>query len=141
MSEAAVRGLIIAHSSLAQGLVSAVRQISGADEQALQPLSNEGRGPEGLVDAVEKAVGDAPAILFTDLGSGSCAFAARRVALQRPSTAVVCGANLAVLLDFVFHREMPLPELVDRLVEKGRSGITGTCTEEDVDADRAVSGG
>jgi len=139
MSEAA-RGLIVAHSSLAEGMVSAVRQISGAEEAALQPLSNEGTGPEGLVAAIEKAAGDAPVIMFTDLGSGSCAFAARRVARERPDTAVVCGVNLPVLLDFVFHREMPLPALVERLVEKGRSGITGSCTEG-TDADRAVSGG
>lgn len=126
MSEA-VRGLIIAHSSLAEGLVAAVRQISGADEDALCPLSNEGQGPEGLVESVRREVGDAPAILFTDLGSGSCAFAAHRVALAQPNVAVVSGANLAVLLDFVFHRNLPLPELVERLVEKGRSGITGSC--------------
>ncbi len=135
-----VRGLIVAHSSLAAGLVAAVRQIAGADEEALQPLSNDARGPEGLITALHEAVGDAPAILFTDLGSGSCAFAARRVALDRPDTAVVCGANLAVLLDFVFHRDLPLPQLVERLVEKGRAGITGACTEVPPDADRAHSG-
>lgn len=134
-----VRGLIVAHSSLAAGLVAAVRQIAGSEEGALQPLSNEARGPEGLVAALQGAVGDAPAILFTDLGSGSCAFAARRVALERPDTAVVCGANLAILLDFVFHRDLPLPELVERLVEKGRAGITGACTEVPPDADRAHS--
>jgi len=140
MSEA-VRGLIIAHSSLADGLVAAVRQISGVEEEALRPLSNEGKGPENLVAALQTAVGDAPAILFTDLGSGSCAFAARKVALQRPQTGVVCGANLPVLLDFVFHRDMELAALVDRLIEKGRSGITGSCMENRIDADRAVSGG
>jgi mannose/fructose-specific phosphotransferase system component IIA len=136
-----VRGLIVAHSSLAEGLVAAVRQIAGADEDALLPLTNEGKGPEGLQQALAGAVGDAPVILFTDLGSGSCAFAARRFALQRPNTAVVCGANLPVLLDFVFHRQMPLPDLVQRLVDKGRSGITGSCTEGTEHADRAVSGG
>jgi mannose/fructose-specific phosphotransferase system component IIA len=130
MSEG-VRGLIVAHSSLAEGLVAAVRQISGFGEEALRPLTNEGRGPDGLVAALTEAVGEDPAILFTDLGSGSCAFAARRLALQRPNTAVICGANLPVLLDFVFHRDMPLPDLVERLVEKGRSGITGSCTTED----------
>ena len=133
-----VRGLVVAHSSLAAGLVAAARQISGADEAVLQPLTNEGRGPEGLMDALRDAIGDAPAILFTDLGSGSCAFAARKLAVNRPNTAVVCGANLPVLLDFVFHRNMPLPDLVARLVEKGRTGISGTCTEDGPDADRAV---
>ncbi len=138
MSEA-VRGLIIAHASLAAGMVAAVRQIAGAEEEALQPLSNDARGPESLIAAVRQAVGDAPVILFTDLGSGSCAFAARRVSIQRPNTAIVCGVNLPVLLDFVFHRELPLPELVERLIEKGRSGISGACTEEGAHAGRAAS--
>jgi mannose/fructose-specific phosphotransferase system component IIA len=140
MSEPA-RGLIIAHSSLAAGLAAAVRQIAGVGEDVLQPISNEGLGPEGLIAAVESAVGDAPAVLFTDMGSGSCAFAARRVALDRPKTGIICGANLPVLLDFAFHRDMPLPELVQRLVEKGRAGITGACTEDAEHADRALSRG
>jgi mannose/fructose-specific phosphotransferase system component IIA len=137
-----IRGLVVAHSSLAEGFVSAVRQISGIDEEALRPLTNEGMGPEGLAAAITEAVGEDAAIVFTDLGSGSCAFAARRIALRRPNTAVICGANLPVLLDFVFHRDMPLPELVERLIEKGRTGLTGSMmTEEAEHADRAVSGG
>ncbi|HET7321613.1 MAG TPA: hypothetical protein VFI96_03890 [Longimicrobiaceae bacterium] len=137
MSEA-VRGLIIAHSSLAEGMTAAVRQIAGADAEALRPLSNEGHGPEALVAAVEAAVGDASVVLFTDLGSGSCAFAARKISLLRPNTGVVCGVNLPILLDFIFHRDLPLEELVERLVEKGRGGILGSCTEEAAHADRPV---
>lgn len=134
-----IRGFIVAHASLAEGMVAAVRQIAGVADDALQPLSNEGRGPEGLIEAVRIAVGDAPVVLFTDLGSGSCAFAARRIALDRPNTAVVCGINLPLLLDFVFHRELPLPELIDRLVEKGRGGIIGTCTKGRLDGGRTLS--
>ena len=139
MSSEPVRGVIIAHSSLADALAAAVRQIAGLGDEPLRTLSNEGRTPEGLVEAVEKAVGDAPVILFTDLGSGSCAFAARKIARLRPNTGVVCGVNLPVLLDFVFHRDLPLPDLVARLVEKGKGGIVGACTEEAAHADRAAS--
>lgn len=135
-----VRGLIVAHSSLAEGMAAAVRQIAGVGEEALGAVSNEGRGPEGLLAAVRGAVGDAPVILFTDLASGSCALAARKLSIERPGTGIVCGVNLAVLLDFVFHRDLPLPDLVARLVEKGRGGITGACTEETAHADRALSG-
>jgi mannose/fructose-specific phosphotransferase system component IIA len=139
MSEA-VRGLVIAHSSLAGGLVAAARQITGADEEALRALSNEGQGPAGLIEALSRELGDAPAILFTDLPSGSCAFAARKVSADRPATALVTGVNLAILIDFVFHREMPLPQLVERLVEKGRAGVTGAYREGSAHADRALSG-
>ena len=135
-----VRGLVIAHSSLAEGMVAAVRQISGVDEEVLRPLSNEGRGPDGLMEAVDAALGGAgaPVVLFTDLPSGSCAFAARKMSLSRPNTGLVCGVNLAILLDFFFHRNLPHPQLVDRLVEKGRAGVTGACREGTAHADRAV---
>ena len=139
MSEPEVRGLIIAHSSLAAGLAAAVRQIAGIGDDVLQTVSNEGRGPEGLLSAVRDAVGDAPVILFTDLPSGSCAFAARKISIDRPDTGIICGVNLPILLDFVFHRNLPLPALVNRLVEKGKGGINGACTEESARADRAVS--
>jgi mannose/fructose-specific phosphotransferase system component IIA len=133
-----VRGLVLAHSSLAFGLAAAVRQISGADEEALEAVSNDGQGPDGMVEAIEKRVGDQPTIIFTDLTSGSCAFAARKFARARPEIGIVCGVNLPILIDFVFHREMPLGELVARLVEKGRGGINGTCVQEAADADRAA---
>jgi mannose/fructose-specific phosphotransferase system component IIA len=132
-----VRGVVLAHASLASGLAAAVRQISGADEAALEAVTNEGQGPDGILASIERAVGREPAIIFTDLPSGSCAFAARRFARTRADTAVVCGVNLPILIDFVFHREMPISELVARLVEKGRGGINGTCVWEAADADRS----
>ena len=139
MSSEPVRGVVLAHASLAAGLVASVRAIAGIGEEAVTALSNEGCGPESLQARVDAALpGAGPAIVFTDLGSGSCAFTARRIALQRPETGIVTGVNLAILLDFVFHREMPLPELVERLVEKGRAGITGAHREAAAHADRAV---
>lgn len=139
MSEPPVRGLVVGHASLAHGLVAAVRQITGVAEDALVPVTNEGCGPETLQAAVSGLLGEGPAVVFTDMGSGSCAFAARRISLERPDTAIVTGVNLPLLLDFVFHREMPLAELAARLVEKGRAGITGAHRENAAHADRALS--
>jgi PTS system mannose-specific IIA component len=139
MSSEPVRGLVVSHSSLAEGLVQSVRQIAGADEDALRAVSNEGCGPEALQKSVSDALGDGPGIVFTDMPSGSCAFAARRITVDRADTAVICGVNLPMLLDFVFHRELPLPELVDRLVSKGKAAITGSCREMAAHADRAAS--
>jgi mannose/fructose-specific phosphotransferase system component IIA len=134
-----IRGLVVAHASIAAGLVDGVRQIAGVGDEALAGVSNEGCSPESLRERVNQALGEGPAIVFTDLGSGSCAFAARRIALERPDTAVITGVNLPILLDFVFHRDLPLAGLVERLVEKGRSGVTGACRET-AHADSAVSG-
>jgi mannose/fructose-specific phosphotransferase system component IIA len=120
-------------------MVQSVRQIAGVDADVLRPVSNEGCGPEALQKAVAAQTGDGPVIVFTDMPSGSCAFAARRLTIDRPGTAVVCGVNLPMLLDFVFHRDLPLPELVDRLVNKGKAAITGSCREMAAHADRAAS--
>jgi mannose/fructose-specific phosphotransferase system component IIA len=134
-----VRGLVVSHSSLAEGLVQSVRQIAGAEEDALRAVSNDGCGPEALQARVREALGDGPGIVFTDMPSGSCAFAARRLAAMRPDVAVLSGVNLPILLDFVFHRDLALPELLERLVSKGKSAITGTCRGSAANADRAAA--
>ena len=123
MSDPAVRGVLLAHGEMARGMVDAVRKISGAPEESLVPLSNEGLSPQGLREALAGILGEAgPAVIFTDLQAGSCAMAAAAAA-RRGGTLVLCGANLPMLLDFVFHRELTLEELAERLQEKGHQGI------------------
>lgn len=124
-SGAPVRGIVVAHGTMAHGLVDAVRRIAGSTaDEALLPLSNEGLGPPDLRDAVERLAGDGPTIVFADLLSGSCGMAAMVIARNSDRRAVVCGVNLPILLDFVFHRDLPLQELVPRLVGKGREAIS-----------------
>ncbi|GMV07212.1 MAG: hypothetical protein AMXMBFR53_34870 [Gemmatimonadota bacterium] len=118
-----VRGIVVGHGGMAQGLVDAVRRIAGGAADALVPLSNEGLSPGDLQAALREHAGDGPSIVFTDLLSGSCALAAMVCVRGSDHQAVICGVNLPVLLDFVFHRDMPLEELVGRLVDKGRDGI------------------
>jgi len=119
---ARIRGVLVAHGEMARGMVDAVRKISGAAEDVLVPISNEGRSPESLRAELDALVGAGPAVVFTDLQAGSCALAA--MAASAPVGAVViCGANLPMLLDFVFHREPSLDALSERLVTKGREGI------------------
>ncbi len=123
MSEPA-RGVVVAHADLAEAFVRAVERISGV-AGALVPVSNEGLGPEELTDRVERACGPGRAVIFVDLASGSCAFAGRLVARRSPALGIVTGASLPMLLDFVFHREMPLDRLVDRLVAKAHAETAG----------------
>ncbi len=123
LSDPPIRGIVLTHGTMSFGLVDAVRKISGAPEEVLTPLSNEGMGPEALHGAVQEAVGTHPAILFTDLIGGSCAVAARLACPGKDNRRVICGANLPMLLDFVTHRDLPLDALVERLVEKGRESI------------------
>lgn len=124
MSEAAsVRGVVLGHGALAEGMVDAVRRITGAEEEVLVPLSNRGKAPDVLLAEIAALVGDAPAILFTDMQGGSCAVAARRLSQAESRVVVVSGVNLPALLEFVLHRELPLAELVPRLLQRGRASI------------------
>jgi mannose PTS system EIIA component len=117
------RGIVLTHGSMSFGMVDAVRKISGAPEDALIPLSNDARGPDALFAAVAEAAGEGPAIIFTDLQTGSCALAARFVCREPRGRRVIFGANLPMLLDFVFHRDLPLDRLVERLLATGRNEI------------------
>ena len=136
MSEA--RGILVAHGGMAAGMIDAVRKISGAPPEALTAVSNEGRSPEQLREAIGEILGDGPVVVFTDLGAGSCTLAARLSCAQRSRVAVVTGVNLPMLLDFVFHRGDPLDQLASRLVEKGAAGLRLLNPPCD-DADRPVS--
>ena len=75
-----VRGLIITHSSLGEGMAAAVRKITGVGEEAISCVSNEGRGPDELMREIRDRSGEADVVLFTDMPGGSCAFAARKLA-------------------------------------------------------------
>jgi len=118
-----VRGIVVAHSTLAAGLVEAAIRVSGAEEGALVAISNEGLGPEELRDAILSEAVGGPSLVFTDLAAGSCTLAARICCSEASPFAVVSGVNLAMLLDFVFHRELPLDQLVDHVVARGREGV------------------
>jgi mannose/fructose-specific phosphotransferase system component IIA len=142
MSDAVpIRGILLAHGGMAEGIVDAVRHITGAEPDVLMPLSNRGLSPQALAEAVRDLVGDGPTILFTDLQSGSCGFAARILARELPGVVIVSGVNLPVLLEFVMLRELPLSELVPRLLAKGRAAIGCAPATLESNADRAVSGG
>lgn len=141
MSEASppeVKGVLVTHGSMAVGMVDAVRKISGIPEDVLVPVSNEGKGVEELVSSVLDVSGGGPVIIFTDLRTGSCALAARFACRDPEGRRILFGVNLPMLLDFVFHRTLPLDLLVERLIEKGREGIISFEPAERVSGDRSL---
>ena len=141
MSEALVRGIVLGHGTLAEGFVEAVRQIAGAEADSLLAFSNRGLSPDALAALIRQHLSSDPTILFTDLPSGSCGFAARRLAPEYPNLAVISAVNLPVLLDFVMHRSEPLEQLVPRLLAKGRGAISCAPASLESHGHRAVSGG
>jgi mannose/fructose-specific phosphotransferase system component IIA len=109
-----VQGILVGHGRLAEGMLDAVQEITGLGE-GLVTLDNAGLTPEALEERLDQLAGDKPSVVFVDLPSGSCAFAARRLKLRQANVAVVCGVNLPLLLDFIFHRTLPLDEIIARL--------------------------
>ena len=100
-----LRGVIVCHGVLARALVDATAQISGMTD-VLVPVSNSGCDRGDLEARVEAAVGTMPTVVFVDMASGSCLFAVLRRLRERENVRVVTGVNLAMLLDFVFHRDL-----------------------------------
>jgi len=125
---------------MAAGLVDAVRQITGVDADVLQPLSNRGLSPEALAGEVRARV-QGPRLVFTDLLSGSCSFAVRRHCHDLQELVVVSGVNLPMLLEFAMFRELPVAELVPRLLSKGRSAIGSSGFNTEQNEHRVVSSG
>lgn len=125
MSEAArpLRAIVVAHGSLAEGLVDAARQVAGDAADALVPLSNRGLSPAELAARIRELATPGPALIFTDLPGGSCGVAARRLCREWAGLAVIAGVNLPLLLEFLLLRDLPLDRLVARLLEKGRAAI------------------
>lgn len=121
MSES-LRGVVISHAGLAEALVEAVRAITGVSD-ALVPVSNEGCDQPALQERIAEAMGSGPAVLFIDLPGGSCLTSAVRFARGAADTAVVTGVNLAMLLDFVFHREATAAEAARRAADAGGKAI------------------
>jgi mannose/fructose-specific phosphotransferase system component IIA len=117
-----LRGVVVSHVELAEALVVAVRAISGVDN-ALVAVSNEGCDPKALAARIDAAIGGVPALLFVDLPGGSCLTSAIRLAHGRADIAVVTGVNLAMLLDFVFHRDLSPAEAARRAVDAGGRAI------------------
>ena len=126
MSE--LRGVIVSHAAVAKAMVDAVTAITGI-EGALTPISNEGCGTEALGERLREAVGAGPAVLFVDLPGGSCFTSSARYAKQGGADiAVVTGVNLAMLLDFVFNRDIPPASTARRAASAGGKAIRVTRT-------------
>jgi mannose/fructose-specific phosphotransferase system component IIA len=86
-------------------------------------VSNSGLGRDALEQAVLQAVDGHPAVIFVDLPSGSCLFAAMRQLPSHPQLRVVTGVNLVMLLEFLLHHEQSPEEIAKRAADSGVKGI------------------
>jgi mannose/fructose-specific phosphotransferase system component IIA len=117
-----LHGVVVCHGSLADALVHAAEQISGL-RGALTPITNTGCDRDTLEHRVLAAVNGRPTVVFVDLASGSCLFAVLKRLRSEKSVRVVTGANLAMLVDFVFHRGLSPEEAAAHAAAAGQKSI------------------
>lgn len=108
-----LRGVVVSHADLARAFIDAVERITG-HRDGLVSVSNEGCSRETLEARVADAVGNEPAVVFVDLPSGSCLQASAHYLQTHENVAVVAGVNLAMLVDFLFHRDASPREAAER---------------------------
>lgn len=115
-------GVVAAHGGLAEAMVTAVESISGLSG-VLHPVSNTDCDRGKLEDRIHEAIGGRPAVVFVDMPSGSCMFAALHRLKAEPDVRVVTGVNLAMLVDFVFHRGLTPDAAAARAAATGTNAI------------------
>lgn len=119
-----IAGIVCGHGTFADGLISAVDQITGKGA-ILRGISNREFSGEQLEACMREELKRTGAeALFTDLPAGSATIAARRILRDTPGVVLVTGTNLGVLLDFVFHANDGVAAAARQAAERGRACIT-----------------
>jgi mannose/fructose-specific phosphotransferase system component IIA len=121
---APLRGVVVAHGDLAEALVHAVEEITGL-QGVLVAVSNRGCDRNALEQRILDAVGGHAGLVFVDLPTGSCFFAAQHGPGRLPDVRVIAGVNLSMLVDFVFHRDAGLAAAEERARAVGGQAIVG----------------
>lgn len=117
------RAVVAGHGEFAAGLVSAVVQITGRHD-VFTTLSNRGLGADEIEREMRERVAAVGAqVIFTDLPAGSCTIAARRILRDHGEVILVTGANVATLLDFLFHDDVSAREAARHAAERGRASL------------------
>jgi len=119
----AKRALVAGHADFAVGLVSAVQQITGRGD-VFATISGRGLSGADIEAAVRRAVAEQGiSVVFTDLQAGSCTMAARKALRGVADHVLVVGANLPMLIDFVFADQLPATEAARHALERGRAAM------------------
>jgi len=119
-------GVVVAHGQLAEGMLSALTQVAG-EQDNLWAISNQGRGGEELEAEISEILDERgagrEAFLLSDLDGGSCGQACRRLLSKGRVKAVFFGVNLPLLVEFVFLQDEPFERFVTSVVDKGRKAL------------------
>ncbi len=123
MSDAA-KAIVAGHGEFAAGLVSAVEQITGRGALFIAVAVHKLSASDIEELLRQRMLETGIRVIFTDLQAGSCTMAARRILRGMDDAVLIAGANLPILLDFVFAEGLTPPEAARHAAERGRAAIT-----------------
>ncbi len=113
-----VKAIVAGHGSFAEGIRSAIEQISGRGD-CFVAISNAGLAPAEIEAALRDAMARTGSkLIFTDLPAGSCTMAARRLQREDPTITVVTGAALPTILSYACGGDL------GKAAEQGREALT-----------------
>lgn len=122
-----VLGIIVGHGDLPDALLGAATAIVGP-QSGISTLSNRDLSAADLQARLEQLIGmgnGAATVVFVDMYGSSCSTVSLRMKRSYPNLAVICGANLPMLVRFINHRGRDsFPELVE-LVRQARANDSG----------------
>jgi len=121
-----VRALVAGHGTFAEGMLSAVEQITGRGDMFIGVTNRDLSAHDVEQLMRERLAASGAAVIFTDLPAGSCTMAARRIQREQPGVAVVTGVNLATLLDYAFHADNGDVSAIEHAADKGRASLVVT---------------
>jgi PTS system N-acetylgalactosamine-specific IIA component len=118
-----VRAIVAGHGTFAEGLISAVHQITGHGDM-FAPMTNTGLCADDIMQTLSRALDDTGAkVIFTDLPAGSCTMAVRRLLRGRTGVVLITGSNVPMLLDFAMQESVDAVEAAHATVERARTAI------------------
>ncbi|HTX79002.1 MAG TPA: PTS sugar transporter subunit IIA [Longilinea sp.] len=122
--------VLVCHGKMAEGLIDAMRLITGEQEAVRGVGLYEIEGVEDLMSKIQTAVaevdGGEGVLVLVDLFGASPFNASARLALSSPGKdiEVVTGLNLPMLVELVTQREgLSLSEAVTLVLKAGAEGI------------------
>ncbi len=120
--------LIVAHGSLADSLVECATHVLGQRPSGLATLDFKGHAdPDERQQALQKRLDEldegAGILVLTDVYGATPSNTLCRV-LEPARVEAITGVNLPMLLKALNYRDsLPLPQLIERIVEGGRNSI------------------
>lgn len=120
----AVRAIVAGHGTFAEGIVSAVEQITGRGA-LFATMTNFGLCRDDIQQLLlDRLEATGAKVVFTDLPAGSCTMAVRRVLRERPDITLVTGVNLSLLLDFAMKEDSEPVAAAHAAIECGKASMT-----------------